>query len=189
MYPLASGNIMSADCGIYAIENVRDRRAYVGATKRGFLVRWATHRTALNRGTHHIRLLQNDWHEYGPGWFKFLPLEVLLLNEMFSTREQIWIDRLASLGYSSYNVRPACERPENMSRRSIPLRSTDYCFTIQEVADYLRIHSMTVLAMVHSGELKAFRVRRNWRVTRESLQTVLDAHASSPPPTQEPDIC
>lgn len=36
--------------------------------------------------------------------------------------------------------------------------------TVQECADILRVSKMTILRRIHSGELPAFRVRRQFRV-------------------------
>jgi len=41
--------------------------------------------------------------------------------------------------------------------------------TASEVADYLRVHVMTVYRMVERGDLPAMRVSRNWRFRREQI--------------------
>ena len=61
----------------------------------------------------------------------------------------------------------------------------DAFFTIQEVAQLLKCTVATVRTMIRTGELEAFRVRRHWRVSHESLQRVIDLHSSgtTTPPT------
>lgn len=44
-------------------------------------------------------------------------------------------------------------------------------FTLKEVAEFLKVNVATVRAMARSGEIEAFRVRHNWRVTREALES------------------
>ena len=41
--------------------------------------------------------------------------------------------------------------------------------TIDEVAEYLRLHPMTVRRLVRERQLPAFKVGRQWRIKRESL--------------------
>lgn len=178
---------MLIDAGIYAIENLRVRSAYVGATKRGFLRRWATHRHALNLGTHKVINLQMDWNRYGSGWFKFVSLEVVSITDAFAPREQYWMDRLRSEGYSCYNLVKAYEKPLiPLDHQPISMATAPLILTVWEVADYLKVTTVTVRAMLRDGQLQGFRVRNVWRVTREQLQSFLDQR---PPPPDEPDMC
>ncbi len=43
--------------------------------------------------------------------------------------------------------------------------------TVQEVAEYLRIHAMTVHRLLNTGKLPGFRTgaRGNWRVPRQAI--------------------
>jgi excisionase family DNA binding protein len=41
--------------------------------------------------------------------------------------------------------------------------------TVEEVADILRVSTQTVRRLIDDGELKALRVRGQWRVRREDL--------------------
>jgi hypothetical protein len=98
---------MSVDyrSGIYAIENVYDFRAYIGAAKwTGFDSRWCTHRVSLRHGKHYNKALQRDWNLLGSGWFKFVPLEILSMLVAFVPREQYWIDEILRRGYHCYNL-------------------------------------------------------------------------------------
>ena len=42
-------------------------------------------------------------------------------------------------------------------------------FTVQEVAQSLRVHSRTVYSLIHQGELKAVKVGTQWRVPESAL--------------------
>jgi excisionase family DNA binding protein len=184
---------MTDDTGIYAIENLRDRRAYVGATKQGFLKRWGTHRTTLNRGLHEVPLLQHDWTVYSAGWFKFVPLEVLLPHVSFAPREQYWMDRLVTEGYTIYNVRPASEWTRASHLLPLEVSTLANVFgaiaTLHEVAAWAKITVPMVRAMIKRGELPALRVGRLLRVRREDMDAFMTRQQIHPSPPQESDLC
>ena len=48
-------------------------------------------------------------------------------------------------------------------------------YTLEEVADILRVSTATVRKLIESGELKAKKVRGQWRIRKEDL----DAYMSS----------
>jgi len=50
--------------------------------------------------------------------------------------------------------------------------------TVAEVADIMRVSGMTVYRLVHSGELRAIRVGRSFRVPSEALEAYLAAAVS-----------
>lgn len=52
--------------------------------------------------------------------------------------------------------------------------------TAAEVADQLRVSTMTVYRLIRSGELAAVRVGRNYRVRRGDLDAYLDAQVVDP---------
>lgn len=154
-------------CGIYAIENLRDQRVYVGATKVGFARRWSVHRSALIRGHSQVPQLQQDWDTYGAGWFKFVPLEILPKETIWGQREQAWIDRLRAEGYACYNVATGTTdraKPWANSLRSLPTINT-----LKEVAAWGKVTVAMVRAMIRRGELQAIKMGRLWRVRREDL--------------------
>jgi len=41
--------------------------------------------------------------------------------------------------------------------------------TVQEVADFLHVHSQTIYKLLRKGELPAFRVGSDWRFARENV--------------------
>ena len=46
---------------------------------------------------------------------------------------------------------------------------TDEILTVNDVAEILYIGKNTVYSLLQSGELKAFRIGKSWRIPRESL--------------------
>jgi excisionase family DNA binding protein len=50
--------------------------------------------------------------------------------------------------------------------------------TVQEVADLMRVSSMTVYRMVHSGDIPAIRFGRSFRIPRSAVVALM-GHASS----------
>ncbi|MGH2478055.1 MAG: helix-turn-helix domain-containing protein [Ktedonobacteraceae bacterium] len=49
-------------------------------------------------------------------------------------------------------------------------------YTVEEVADILRVSAATVRTMIREGELKAVRVRGQWRIRKEDLEDYLRTH-------------
>lgn len=52
--------------------------------------------------------------------------------------------------------------------------------TAAEVADQLRVSTMTIYRLIRSGELPAVRVGRNYRVRAGDLERYLDAQVVDP---------
>lgn len=61
---------------------------------------------------------------------------------------------------------------ENMSGKDLPVM-----LTISEVAEYLKLHELTVRRLAREGELPAFKVGRQWRIQRAKLQDWIDARS------------
>ena len=47
--------------------------------------------------------------------------------------------------------------------------------TTKEVAEDLGLSTRTVLDLIHTGELPAYRIRRNWRIRRSDLEKWVDS--------------
>lgn len=48
-------------------------------------------------------------------------------------------------------------------------------YTLEEIAQLLQVTRRTIYTWVKDGKLKAFKVGRGWRVTREELDTFLNS--------------
>jgi len=59
--------------------------------------------------------------------------------------------------------------------------------TISEVAEYLKLHELTVRRLAREGELPAFKVGRQWRIQREKLQEWIDARSGQGAPAENED--
>ncbi|MBW3562364.1 MAG: helix-turn-helix domain-containing protein [Actinobacteria bacterium] len=56
----------------------------------------------------------------------------------------------------------------------------DQLLTVAEVAELLRVSTMTVYRLIRSGELPAVRVGRNYRVRRGDLDSYLQEQVVEP---------
>jgi group I intron endonuclease len=85
--------------GIYIIENNVNGMVYVGRSEIPEH-RFKGHMSALRRGKHHNRLLQEDYDEYGREAFSFMVVDTCN-DEMMWLRELRWIQY-----YRSNNMAP-----------------------------------------------------------------------------------
>lgn len=96
---------------IYKITNLVNNKIYVGSAVI-FRKRRDLHLLELKRGKHHSRYLQNAYHKYGVGNFKFDIIEIIKANtkkqlkELLESREQFYLDNLKP----DYNV---CKRTDS----------------------------------------------------------------------------
>ncbi len=61
-----------------------------------------------------------------------------------------------------------------MSTPSRALETADRLLTIQDVADRLRVNAKTVRRWIESGELSAFKLGRQWRISERDLRRFLN---------------
>jgi excisionase family DNA binding protein len=54
------------------------------------------------------------------------------------------------------------------------MEKVDAIMTIEELAVYLQLHPLTVRSLARAGELPTFKVGRQWRVKRETLDRWLE---------------
>lgn len=87
-------------CGVYAIENVINRKMYIGITTRSFYTRWREHIKYFNSKKHHNNHLQNSWHRYGSENFNFRVLEFL---DDYSKNEMEIVEEHYINFYDTYN--------------------------------------------------------------------------------------
>lgn len=95
--------------GIYAIENTKTGRVYIGSTK-NHKRRWDTHRQRLHRGRHVNPYLQHAWDKYGENNFAFKLIETVPRDSDLLTREQHYLD----IGFkedSLYNIAKKADAP------------------------------------------------------------------------------
>lgn len=52
-------------------------------------------------------------------------------------------------------------------------------YTLQEVADILKVTRKTIYVNVYAGNIKAIKIGSKWRVTEEELQNILKNGYSS----------
>jgi excisionase family DNA binding protein len=52
-------------------------------------------------------------------------------------------------------------------------------YTVQEVANILKVHWQTVLNYIKRGKLKAVRMGKGYRITQQDLDTFIDENKTS----------
>lgn len=65
---------------------------------------------------------------------------------------------------------------------------TETLLTAAEVADQLRVSTMTIYRLIRSGELPAVRVGRNYRVRAGDLSAYLDGQVVDPASVDLQDV-
>jgi excisionase family DNA binding protein len=58
-------------------------------------------------------------------------------------------------------------------------------FTIEEVAEILKVSVDTIRRMIKSGELEAFKVHRQYRIRKEVLERIMQTEPSQEQPKQQ----
>ncbi len=81
-------------CGIYLIENVINKKVYVGSSQE-IEKRWLNHRSDLRRNTHPNLHLQSAWNKYKERSFSFKIICEVSKDKLIQT-EQIFLDALQS---------------------------------------------------------------------------------------------
>ena len=56
--------------------------------------------------------------------------------------------------------------------------NADSMMTVEEVAEYLSLHPLTVRRLARDGEIPAFNVGRQWRVKRALLERWIEEQSS-----------
>ena len=98
--------------GIYKIENLENRKCYVGSST-NIKYRFATHLHHLINNKHDNNYLQNSWNKYGKDNFKFGIIEECEEGELVK-KEQGWINYFKNIK-NSYNLRLYCDSNRGMS--------------------------------------------------------------------------
>jgi group I intron endonuclease len=97
---------MFLNSGIYRIENLANRKIYIGSSV-DVHKRWDQHRSLLKSGKHGNNYLQHAWNKYGEEAFVFDVLEYTDPTRLVA-REDVWIGCTRSLiTESGYNIRLA----------------------------------------------------------------------------------
>ncbi|SRR6266702_2073921 len=106
--------------GIYCITCTVTGKFYVGSAVNLYR-RWIDHRKHLRNNTHDNQKLQRAWNKYTEATFVFEILELVLIPEMLTAREQYWIDKLkpffniAKVAGSSLGIKRSPEMREKLS--------------------------------------------------------------------------
>lgn len=91
--------------GIYKITCTVNGKFYIGSAV-DLNIRRYDHFSTLRRNTHANPHLQRAYNKYGKEVFTFEILELVLIPEMLTAREQYWFDKLRPFGRKGYNIAP-----------------------------------------------------------------------------------
>jgi len=73
----------------------------------------------------------------------------------------------------------AIAEPIATTHRALP-RLSDNVLTVDELADYLRVHRSTIYRLLKRGALPAFKVGSDWRFHRESIDRWREQQQGTP---------
>ena len=54
----------------------------------------------------------------------------------------------------------------------------DTYYTVQEVADLLKLHWQSVLNYIKKGDLKALKLGKGYRISQQALDNFIDSHST-----------
>src|SRR6266700_6394202 len=91
--------------GIYRITCIVTKKIYIGSAI-NLRARWQNHCAYLRQNKHHNPKLQNAWNKYGPDAFVFEVLEIVLIPDLLTAREQYWFSKLKPFGNKGFNLAP-----------------------------------------------------------------------------------
>lgn len=101
---------MNKLCGIYVIENLINKKVYVGSSI-NIIQRLGHHRSSLKHNKHHNILLQNSYNKYSKEYFDYAIIE-LVIRENLKEREEYWINLLNACSRNcGYNVESEARVP------------------------------------------------------------------------------
>jgi excisionase family DNA binding protein len=178
---------MTASAVVYAIENIRSSRVYVGSSKVGLATRWKHHQALLVRGVHRNGFLQRDWLRLGLGWFKCFVLEVLDDDTSLREREQYWMFQFIDEDRQCYNRISAHRTLRPRIAKRVPLTS-DTGLTLKQAAKILVVSERTLVRLMKSGQFEGYRFGRHWRIPRLVIARMCEVDDDSLLPTGLPRI-
>ena len=114
------------DSGVYEIRCLVTGDQYIGSSIR-MKTRWSVHKTYLNRGRHHARLLRIAWALHGEAAFVFNVLERCAPEDRIA-REQAFMDELQpvyNVAKNATNPDRGIRTPEKEARRIAALNAPE----------------------------------------------------------------
>lgn len=131
-------------CGIYCIENIQDKRKYIGMSS-DIKRRWDDHKTRLNHNTHVNQYLQAAWVKYGENNFSFYIIE-LCDREKLSERECYYIKAYHTLSHEQgYNLTTGGENT-SIGKPVIRLKDGKIYNFVHEAANSAQVVPITMIS-------------------------------------------
>lgn len=151
------GNIPTSS-GIYKITCAVTKRIYIGSAI-NLRVRWKDHFSALRRNKHINPHLQRAWNKYGEQTFTFEVLELVLIPELLTAREQYWFDKLKPFGRKGFNIariagstQGKTHTPESIAKISVAKRGKKQSLETREKRKQTQLGKNPFLGKTHSLE-------------------------------------
>ncbi len=89
--------------GIYLITCTITGKIYIGSAI-NLHRRWIEHRSELSRNIHHNPKFQHAWNKHREQSFTFEVIELVLIPELLTAREQHWLDKFKPFGKKGLNI-------------------------------------------------------------------------------------
>lgn len=103
--------------GIYRITCITTEKIYIGSAV-SLSRRWNEHRSQLRYGKHKNLKMQAAWNKYGEQSFIFEVIELVLIPELLTAREQYWFGQLKPFGKNGFNIERVAGSP--LGRKHTP---------------------------------------------------------------------
>ncbi len=73
-----------------------------------------------------------------------------------------------------------------METENVPERSRLRFFTSFEVAEILKMHPQVITRKLQAGDIRGYKLGKDWRVSEAQLMEFLERHSNSPRASGEP---
>lgn len=151
------------DTGVYRIcTPILNDLAYIGSAARSLARRWIVHRSALSKGIHHARRLQDVVRKHGLDVVRFEIIELCSPADCLR-REQFWMDQYQT--EKRYNINPRAE-----SRLGSKLTSAQCQKLIESHGGVVSAESRAQIVTEYLRGAKLTTLATKYKVTRGTIR-------------------
>jgi len=161
-------------CGIYKIENMVNKKCYIGQSI-NIEKRWKQHIRMLNNHSHHSQKLQNSWAKYGGKYFNFSIIEICE-KEYLNEKEQYYIKKYNSLA-SGYN----CNLEYRETKKYALINDCKILklnLSVEEEGIYAKIRQK----LIEDGSCRIYSVNKTWgeyakefKISRNRIKDIFES--------------
>lgn len=153
-------------CGIYKIENLVNKKVYIGSSK-DILSRIRLHRSQLNNNIHGSTHLQHSFNKYGIKNFIFVILEICE-NDILLIREKFYIDK-----YNALDRNYGYNKASNLENTSGYKWSDESRLKLSMSKKGKKIHPNTKIALIEANKKREYKMDYLW--TDENIKKSAEA--------------